>query len=228
MKYYPVFLDLHDRWVLVVGGGPVAERKVIQLLESGARIRVVSPELTPALIRLAQAGRIAHRRDKFNETDLDDVCLAIAATDDGWANNHVARAAEQRNLFCNVVDVPSLCSFLAPAIVARGDVQIAISTSGGSPALAQRLKREIAAQVGQEYAELAELMSRWRSQLREKIPDQQHRAELFHRLVESDILDLLRAGRRSEAQHRASQLMNQATKRRGMKAQAKKTVRQEA
>jgi precorrin-2 dehydrogenase/sirohydrochlorin ferrochelatase len=211
MEYYPVFLDLHDRWVLVVGGGQVAERKVTQLLESGARVRVVSLDLTLRLTQLAQAGRIAYRQGEFDERDLDGVWLAIGATDDSRVNKQVAQAAAPRNVFCNIVDVPSLCSFLSPAIVMRGDVQIAISTSGRSPALAQRLKREIATQVGPEYAQLADLMSQWRSQVMEKIPHQQQRAEVFHRLVESDILDLLRAGRRDEAEQRARELIEQAT-----------------
>lgn len=210
MKYYPVFLDLRDRWVLVVGGGSVAERKVAQLLEADARVRVISPELTPMLTQLAQAGQITYRPGEFEEVDLDGVWLVIGATDDAQVNQRVAQAARRRNLFCNIVDGPSLCSFLAPAIVARGDVLIAISTSGCSPALAQRLKREIAAYVGQEYAQLADLMSRWRALVMEKIPHQQQRAELFHLLVESDILDLLRAGQWSEAEQRASEWIEEA------------------
>jgi precorrin-2 dehydrogenase/sirohydrochlorin ferrochelatase len=217
MKYYPAFLDLRNRLVLVVGGGEVAERKVMQLLESGARVRVVSPNLTPTLTRLAHAGEIAHRRGEFDEADLDGVWLVIGATDDGQVNQQVAHAAERRHLFCNIVDVPSLCSSLAPAIVARGDVLIAISTSGHSPALAQRLKREIAARVGQEYAQLADLMSRWRAPVLETIPHQPQRAEIFHRLVESDILDLLRAGQREQAEQRARQLVEQAIAHRDIK-----------
>ena len=210
MKYYPAFLDLRGRWVLVVGGGQVAERKVAQLLESGARVRVVSPDLTQTLARLAQAGQISYRWGEFDEADLDSVWLVIGATDDGRVNTQVAQAAERRNLFCNIVDVPSLCSFLAPAIVARGDVLIAISTSGHSPALAQRLKREIAAHVGPEYGQLADLMSRWRSHVMEKIPHQSQRADLFHRLVESDILNLLRSGQQSKAEQRALELIEGA------------------
>lgn len=210
MKYYPAFLDLRNRWVLVVGGGEVAERKVAQLLESGARVRVVSPDLTPTLAQLAQAGEMTYRQSEFDETDLNGVWLVIGATDNSQVNQQVAHAAERRHLFCNIVDVPSLCSSLAPAIVARGDVLIAISTSGHSPALAQRLKQEIAARVGQEYAQLADLMSRWRAPIRETIPQQQQRAEIFHRLVESDILDLLRAGQPEQAEQRARQLVEQA------------------
>jgi len=205
-----IFIDLRDRWVLVVGGGQVAEHKVVQLLGSGARVQVVSPDLTPTLTQLAQAGEISYRRGEFGETDLDGVWLVISATNDAQVNERVAQAAERRHLFCNIVDVPPLCSFLASAIVARGDVLIAISTSGRSPALAQRLKREIAAHVGQEYAQLADLMSRWRVQVMEKIPEQQQRAELFHLLVESDILDLLRAGQRDEAEQRVRELIEYA------------------
>ncbi|RMG47841.1 MAG: bifunctional precorrin-2 dehydrogenase/sirohydrochlorin ferrochelatase [Acidobacteria bacterium] len=212
MRYYPVVLDLQNRPVLVVGGGPVAERKVISLLEAGARVRVVSPNLTARLRQMVDQGEIAHRPGRFRETDLDGVCLVIGATDDVEANARIARAAERRRLFCNIVDAPSLSSFIAPAVITRGDILIAISTSGQSPALAIRLKREIAALIGQEYARLAELLGRWRSQIMRSIPNQRLRARLFHRLVESDILELLRAGCPSEAERRARQLIERAAR----------------
>jgi uroporphyrin-III C-methyltransferase len=208
-KYYPAFLDLRHRQVLVVGGGQVAERKVTKLLESGAEVSVVSPTLTPTLSTFAHQRQITYRRGEFEETDLNGAWLVIGATDDAQVNQRVAQAAAQRRLFCNIVDVPSLCSFLAPAIVARGDVQIAVSTSGRSPALAQRLKREIASLVGPEYEQLANLMSRWRPEVMAEIATQPERAETFHRLVESDILDLLRAGRLADAEQRAGELVQQ-------------------
>jgi precorrin-2 dehydrogenase/sirohydrochlorin ferrochelatase len=210
MNYYPAFLDLRDRLVLVVGGGLVAERKVALLLASGVRARVVSPSVTPALDRLAQTKEIAYRQGEFDESDLDDVWLVIGATDDRHVNQRVAQAAERRRLFCNIVDVPPLCSFIAPAVVERGDVLIAISTSGCSPALAQRLKREIAHHIGQEYAQLADVLSRWRPKVLDEIPDQKRRAEVFHRLVESDVLNLLRAGQREKAEWRVSEFIEEA------------------
>lgn len=215
MRYYPVFLDLQNRSVLVVGGGPVAERKVIPLLEAGARVRVVSPNLTPRLRQMVAHGEIAHRPGRFHETDLDGVCLVIGATGDVEVNARIARAAERRRLFCNIVDAPSLSSFIAPAVITRGDILIAISTSGRSPALAVRLKREIAALIGQEYARLAELLGRWRAQITRLIPHQRRRARLFHQLVESDILELLRAGCSPEAEQRVKELVERAARENG-------------
>ncbi|MCI0416770.1 bifunctional precorrin-2 dehydrogenase/sirohydrochlorin ferrochelatase [bacterium] len=207
MKYYPAFLDLRDRQVLVVGGGEIAQRKVAQLLEAGARVNVVSPTLTTALKRMVLKHAIRYRQAEFEGRDLDDVWLVIVATDDKPVNQRIAHIAEDRRVFCNVVDQTPLCSFLAPAIVERGNVLIAVSTGGSSPALAQRMRREIQSQIGPEYGQLADLMNRWRAFVMEKLPGQQNRAEVFHRMVESDILELLRSGRTEEAEQKTAEIL---------------------
>lgn len=210
MKYYPVFLDLRDRWVLVVGGGRVAERKTRQLLEAGARVRVVSREIAPTLRELARSGRITVRLGEFEETDLGDVWFVIGATDDPMLHQRLAEATCARQLFCLIVDEPARCTAISPAVVARGDVQIAISTGGSSPALARHLKRKISRLIGPEYAALAKLLGRWRGVLKEKLPDSARRAAVFRRLVSSDLLELLRAGRRQEAEEHARRLIERA------------------
>ncbi len=207
MRYYPAFLDLREREVLVVGGGKVAERKVKTLLEVGARVRVVSLDLTPALAEMAALGQIAYRAGEFEDADLEGVWLVIGATNDPRANQRVAEAAARHRLFCNIVDVPALCSFLVPALIERGDVLIAISTSGQSPALAQRLKREIEMMIGPEYGRLAELLGRLRAFVKQKIPDAERRADIFHRLVQSDLPERLRAENPSNVERHARQLI---------------------
>ena len=138
MRYFPLFADLHDRRVLVVGGGAVAERKVRLLLEAGARVRLVAPEVTTWL---RENPSIAVRREQFEPQHFEGAVLAIAATDDRAVNEAVAAAGRERNVLVNVVDVAELSSFIVPAIVDRSPLVIAISTGGVAPVLA-RLVRE--------------------------------------------------------------------------------------
>jgi precorrin-2 dehydrogenase/sirohydrochlorin ferrochelatase len=138
--YYPIFLDLTQRRCLVVGGGPVAERKVHGLLEAGAQVWVVSPALTDALGAWAADGALTHLPRTFQDDDVEDCALVIAATDRGEVNGHVAGTARRHGVLVNVVDTPEACDFIAPAVVRRGALQIAISTGGKSPMLAKRLR----------------------------------------------------------------------------------------
>jgi len=207
MRYYPVVLDLRDREVVVVGGGAVAERKVRELLAAGARVRVISPTLTPTLRAWVESGRIVARRGEFAEADLEGAWLVVSATDDVEANRRVAEAAARSRLFCNVADAPALCSFLAPAVLRRGAVTIAVSTGGRSPALAVHLKRKIASVIGPEYGALAELLGRMRPLVRKRISDPKRRAQIFRRLIESSVRDALRAGGEALAEERARALL---------------------
>lgn len=207
MKYYPIYLDLKDRAVLVVGGGAIAESKAEQLIEAGARVRVVSPELTGRLREWAQKGVIAHRLGTFDESDLGGVVLVISATDSQTVNQKVAHAAARRGLLCNVVDQPALCSFITPALITRGDLQISVSSGGGSPSLVQRVKREVAALVGEEYGALLELAAEMRAEAKRRVPDFEQRRALLHAFVESEALDLLRAGQPEEARRIARELL---------------------
>lgn len=209
MRYYPIHLDLRGRDVLVVGGGVIAEGKAQQLISAGARVTVVSPTLTARLSELVNQGVIDYRCGSFIENDLNGVTLVISATDDQAVNEAVARAAAWRRIWCNVVDQPSLCSFITPALVTRGELQISVSTSGGSPSVAQRVKREIAELIGEEYGELLELAAALRARARKQLSDFAQRRDLLHSFVESEALDLLRAGRRDEAEQIAFELLHQ-------------------
>ncbi|HEU0177071.1 MAG TPA: bifunctional precorrin-2 dehydrogenase/sirohydrochlorin ferrochelatase [Blastocatellia bacterium] len=199
MRYYPIYLDLKGRDVLVVGGGAIAEGKALQLVQAGARLTVVSPELTEALRAAADHGEITHRGGSFIEGDLNGVFLVVSATDDRKVNERVADAAKERGLLCNVVDQPELCNFITPALVTRGGLQISVSTGGGSPTLTQRVKREVAALVGEEYGVLLELAAEMRAEAKDRIADFARRRDALRAFVESDALDLIRAGRLDEA-----------------------------
>lgn len=199
MLYYPIYLDLKGRDVLVVGGGAVAEGKALQLVEAGARVTVVSPELTEALREAADRGEIRRLGGSFIEENLNGVFLVISATDDRKVNEKVAKAAKERGLLCNVVDQPVLCDFITPALVIRGELQISVSTGGGSPTLTQRVKREVAALIGEEYGVLLELAAEMRAEAKDRIADFERRKDVLRAFVESDALDLIRADRRDEA-----------------------------
>lgn len=209
MRYYPIHLDIKDRLALVVGGGAVAEGKAAQLLDAGARVRVVSPTLTAGLDDLLASGRIEHRAALFSEDDLEGVSLVISATDDREANEAVARAARSRSIWCNVVDDPRLCDFITPALVVRGELQIGISTAGKSPVLAQRVKREIGELIGDEYGELLELAAAMRERAKRSIPDFSKRRDLLRAFVESEAIDLLRRGERDAAERIAERLLEE-------------------
>lgn len=212
MRYYPIYLDLKGRDVLVVGGGAIAEGKALQLVEAGARVTVVSPELTDALRVAADSGKINHSGGSFIEEDLNGVFLVISATDDRKANEKVAKAARERGLLLNVVDQPDLCNFITPALVTRGELQISVSTGGGSPTLTQRVKREVAALIGEEYGVLLELAAEMRAEAKDRIADFERRKDALRAFVESGALDLIRAGRREEARALARRFLQDVEK----------------
>ena len=157
---FPMFLKLEGKQILVVGAGKIGEPKIGGLLETGARIRVVSLDASPAVREWARAGKIELEVRAFLAEDLDGAFLAIVATNSRTLNERVYREAQRRGVLCNVVDVPELCDFFYPAIVRRGDLQIAVSTAGQSPSLAQKIRQQLEKQFGPGYtswvAELGE------------------------------------------------------------------------
>jgi len=202
MKYYPAFLDLRDRPCLVVGGGPVAERKAIVLFDAGADLSVVSPTLTPHLLELADKGKITYHPRNFNEHDLTGMFLAVAATDDDAVNDAVAHACRKAGILVNVATSPDESTFIVPSVVERGDLLIAISTCGDSPALARRVREELERTYGAEYGVFLEKMALLRRRLLQDMPNEEVRRKVFQALVDADILYLLRAGQVHEADQR--------------------------
>ena len=195
MAFYPVFLNLKETVCLVVGGGMVAERKVDSLLQAGGNIRLVSPELTLPLQALGREGRITVHQRPYQPDDLAGVSLVIAATDDTALQQHVAADAKQAGVLCNIVDQPALCSFIVPAVIKQGDLAIAVSTSGASPALAKKICRDLAEQFGPEYALALQLLGRVRECIIQEKRTAEERRRLFTSLAESALLDYLRERR---------------------------------
>jgi len=198
MRYYPVNLNIKGRHCLVVGGGAVGTRKVVSLLECGARVSVISPEVTDRLNGLSNQGKIKLELRPFKESDLECVFLVIGATDDEILNRRIHGSAEKRGLLCNIADRPEICNFILPAVVRRGSLIISISTSGRSPAMAKKLRKDLELQFGQEYKVLLQLMGA----IRQKLLSQAHAPEahkpLFESLLNAGLIELVRDDRREE------------------------------
>ena len=197
---YIACLRLSGRSCLVVGGGEIGLEKVEGLLACDADVVLVAPEAEPALEAYAKEGSIRWERREFREGDLEGRFMAIAATADTDVNIAVYEAAEKRAMLVNVVDVPPLCNFILPAIVRSGPLAIAISTAGASPALAKRMKREIAEQFGEPYARLAIMLNDARGWAKATLPTYQDRKAFFEGIVngDPDPVELVRSGRESE------------------------------
>ena len=189
---FPLFADLRDRTVLVVGGGAVAERKVEALLHAGALPLVASPDLSETLRAWHQAGRLRWQVGEFHEAALDEAWLVIAATDDHAVNRKVYEAATARRILANVVDEAELCSFHSPAVVQRGLLQIAISSGGGAPMLARHLRRQLETLLDDSLGTLAELLTRQREAIRARFPDLGLRRRFFETLLAGPLPRLLR------------------------------------
>ncbi|MDX1764611.1 MAG: bifunctional precorrin-2 dehydrogenase/sirohydrochlorin ferrochelatase [bacterium] len=205
--YYPVFIKIKDKTILVVGGGKIAERKVHALLERGARVTVVSPDLTPQLQEWAAQGRVSWRCSRFAPGDLDGARLAICATNDGAVNGQVAAEADARGVWLNVVDKPDLCEFIVPSAVLQGDLTIAISTGGSSPALAKKIRRDLEALFGPEYAMFLALLRKVRPFIQRDIAGESERMAIFSELAHSTALDLMGAGRQQEAEREVRHIL---------------------
>jgi precorrin-2 dehydrogenase/sirohydrochlorin ferrochelatase len=203
---YPAILLLEGRLAVVIGGGQVAERKVRTLLDAGAKVRVVSSEVTKGIRKRADSGDIELVERRYERGDLAGSAAAVAATDDEEVNRGVFAEASDAGIPVNVVDNVSLCTFIAPSIIRRGDLVVAISTGGAAPALAVRIRERLESEFGEEYERFLSLMAELREQI--NVPgDQDDRAKAWYRVVDSDVMDLVRAGEMDRARERATQLL---------------------
>jgi precorrin-2 dehydrogenase / sirohydrochlorin ferrochelatase len=192
--YYPAILDLAGRRTLVVGAGKVGEGKIAGLLNAAAQVKVVSLSATPQVERWATEGKIELELRRYHGDDLDGRFLVIAATEDNDTNVRVFEDAERRQMLCNVVDVTHLCNFILPSIVRRGDLAVAVSTGGASPALARRIRISIGECYGDEYAVALELLGSLREELKAAYPSPADRKVVFERMVYSELMEMVRAG----------------------------------
>lgn len=198
MRYYPICLDIRDRCCLVVGGGSVGTRKVKTLLDCGARVTVVSPDISERLEELARHERVELKQRAYRAGDLKGMFLVVGATDDENLNRQISRDAEKLNLLCNIADRPEICNFILPSIVHRGDLTISISTSGKSPAMAKKLRKELEMQYGEEYAVFFRLMGAIRKKLLRRRHEPEAHKPLFEQLINNGLLDLIRNDRKED------------------------------
>ena len=182
--YYPVNLKIKNKKCVVVGGGKVAERKIKLLLEKGALVTVISPKITFLIEEFWREAKISYLPVAYTSSLLKDAFLVIAATDDRAVNSRVAEDANQLGTLVNVVDSPAESSFIMPAILSRGDLTIAVSTAGKSPALARKIKEDLALIYSHEYGDLVEMIAQARERIKRKYPDFQERKKIWKRIME--------------------------------------------
>ncbi len=189
MAYYPIFVELQDIPCVVIGGGPEAQRKVEGLLGAGAKVTVVSPELTRPLQKMLADGEIDCIQREYQEGDIDPFHIVMVATDDGKVNNEISAEGRRKRIWVNAADDIPNCDFILPSVIRRGAITIAASTGGASPALARRLREELEAYLTEEMPALADLMKEVRSDLRARsiTPD----AEVWQKAIDEDLRVLL-------------------------------------
>lgn len=206
--YYPVALDLTGRPVVVVGGGAVAERKVEGLLEAGARVTIVAPRVTTALAALAEEGRVRHLARDYRDGDVDGHDLVFVAVDDDSVSRAVGGEASARGAWVNTADDPARCDFILPSVLRRGDLVIAVTTGGASPALARAVREQLERVVTEDYGELTALVADVRRELRARAasPD----AAAWSHALDDDLRRLVRAGRGEDARRRLRERLGAA------------------
>ena len=205
--HYPVFLDLRERLCLILGGNWMAEEKAHGLIAAGAVVTIVAPELSEGLQTLVDQGKALHHPRDYQVGDLDGVFLVFSCAQPPDLAEAIWREAQRRNLLINTVDDPPRCGFIMPSILRRGDLAVAISTAGKAPALAVRLRQWLETQIGEEHGRFLSMAGTVRAALARRWPDFATRKELWYKLVDSDVLDLLKRGEEEQAAGRFREIL---------------------
>jgi precorrin-2 dehydrogenase/sirohydrochlorin ferrochelatase len=201
MEYFPIFIDLRNKNVLVIGDYRVLEFKIKKMIAAGAKITYLT-DLWPEQIQdLKTSDNVIFIRDQFNASYLDDKWLVVCGSDNSELKDAIVRATAEKNIFCNFVDEAPISSFISPSVISKGDITVAISTKGKSPALNKHLKKKIGEIIGEEYSKLADMLGTKRKRVIEKVPGQKNRSELFDQIVQKpEILNLIKEGKISRAE----------------------------
>ncbi len=199
MDYLPVFLKIEDRSCLVVGGGKVAARKIRLLHRAGANVTLVSPGLCDEVAAAVEKGTATHVERGFQDDDLVDVVLVVAATDDAELNARISELARRRGIPVNVVDNPALCSFIMPSIIDRSPLQVAVSTGGASPVLARLLRTRLESFIPAAYGRLAKLVDEYRQRVKDRFTDVEQRRYFWESILQGRVAELLFAGQEEKA-----------------------------
>ncbi|KAF0192044.1 MAG: uroporphyrin-III C-methyltransferase [Gammaproteobacteria bacterium] len=200
MEFFPIFLRIREQPCLLIGGGDVAARKAALILRAGGRVTIIAPGLGPQCRALVEQDDAQHRNKPYSDDDLDGMRLVIAATDDRALNEKIAAACRKRNIPVNVVDNPDLCSFILPSMIDRSPVIIAVSTGGASPVLARLLRARLETLIPTAYGKLAELVGRYRAQVKQRFQRPQERRQFWERVLQGPIAEMVFAGRHEQAE----------------------------
>ncbi|VAW71107.1 Precorrin-2 oxidase @ Sirohydrochlorin ferrochelatase activity of CysG / Uroporphyrinogen-III methyltransferase [hydrothermal vent metagenome] len=210
MQFLPIFMKIKDRPCLIVGGGDVAARKALFLLEAGANLRVIAPQFSSKLDPLRENENVELIQRQFLISDLEQCTLVIAATDQTNLNKQISEQARSLNIPVNVVDNPSLCSFIVPSIIDRSPVQIAVSTGGSSPVLARMLRTKLEASVPAAYGQLGKFAEKFRELVKQSLPDVESRRRFWEKALEGPVAELIFAGKEVEAERRMGEELARA------------------
>jgi precorrin-2 dehydrogenase/sirohydrochlorin ferrochelatase len=202
---FPVFFNLQGRQCVVAGGGTVAQRKTAQLLECGARVVIVSPSATQQIKAWSSQGRLTWRRGAWTTGHLAGAFMVFAATASSRTNKSIAAACRKQGILVTVADSPALCDFFMPAVLRRKALAVAISTRGSSPLLARKIRAELEQILTDAHGEFIDMLGDLRRRLRRSVPDARRRRKIFETIADSDILALLKEGKRAEAEKRVRQ-----------------------
>lgn len=205
--FYPAFLDLRGRNAVVIGGGPVALRKVESLLAAGAIVTVVSPKIEPGIAALVERGAVTLERREYRRGDLAGAVVAIAATSERETNSTIRDEAAERNTLLNVVDSPGFSNFIVPSVVRRGELTIAISTGGLSPALAKRIRERLEGILAPEYGAFLEILGSLRARIHRELPTQSQRELFWTEVVNSDAFERYQADGEEVARARIDEIL---------------------
>jgi precorrin-2 dehydrogenase/sirohydrochlorin ferrochelatase len=200
VSLYPVNLQIRNRLCIVIGGGSVAERKVVALLAADACVTVLSPQVTPYLAELIEKKQLIHLNRTYGEGDLTGFFIAIGATNNGLINKLVAQEANTIGILVNVVDAPELGNFNVPSKITHGDLLITVSTGGKSPALAKMLGQELAQRYGPEYGAYLDLLGTLRTKMKKNMQLSKEREAFWRKTIDQEIINLLKEGKIQEAE----------------------------
>lgn len=211
-KFYPLLMDLDGVNCVVIGGGEVACRKVLLLMESGAQVTVISPEINGPLARLVEKNQVCWKNRVYRDGDLKGCRLAYLATNSSQVSAIAAREAAREGILVNVADNPSQGNFIVPSVIRRGDLSICISTNGKSPLLAKRIRQQLESLFGPEYGEFIKILGRERERALQEIPEEDQRRAYFSRLVDSGLIDLIKEGRVEEIARQLTEIWQEGNK----------------